>query len=646
MIDETILYLPHTGCDDSPLKEYELELDSRVNWDPDIRLGEPLKRVFSKVIRYDVGQSYAKYGVGRTNNEIIELVRAERPKYVMWPSMSYEIMGSTFQRLREIGTFVVGWFFDDECRFDDYSRWWIPYLDYVLTVDKWSVEKYQQLCTFVRHLLVTSNPEVFKRLELEKRYDASFIGTKIADREYLTNKLKENGIQLKTFGRGWRSGYISLKEMIKLYNVTKVNLCFVKSYGTGTRPQMKDKIFDICMCGGFLLCEYLPGIENLFKIDEEIVCFTDIEEATQKIQYYLDNEAQRQAIARAGWERAQRDHAQSTWLLRIFEEIEKDTDNRKRPLLENVTGQIELPLHIRRIPSSYHLRWAKVLMKEGYDQVRWEEELYLSLSYDPSNFEARLLRLISQLPPFVCCSALPILTLVKSVRRAVVFRLKSIELLRKTKQTLNKCRTLSVTFLKRMRWLPWEFSLRFRGHSTCFEIFTDMTLPEKLLLYRLAHGLRRGSVIVEVGSYLGASSTFMAAAAKERSCVVYCVDTWMNDVMSEGQRDTYAEFLSNTQMYADQIQPLRGEALWIAKKFSEPIDLLFLDGDHSYAGCRSDVDAWLAKLKPSGIVVFHDIGWARGVQRIVQEIVKPIERSPGHAMDNIYWARIDPREGL
>jgi predicted O-methyltransferase YrrM len=167
-----------------------------------------------------------------------------------------------------------------------------------------------------------------------------------------------------------------------------------------------------------------------------------------------------------------------------------------------------------------------------------------------------------------------------------------------------------------------------------------LTLEEKLLLYKLARELEPASVIVEVGSYLGASSTFLAAAAKERRSVVYCVDTWANEGMSEGLRDTYAEFTFNTQRYTEQIRPLRGTSLEIAEGFLQAIDLLFLDADHSYAACRSDAQAWLPKVKPGGIVVFHDIGWAEGVQRTVRELVKPIERSPGHALKNIYWARI------
>ena len=639
MIDETILYLPHTGCGNSPLKKYAKELSASVAWDPDIRVTEPLKGLFSRVLRYDFGKSYAESGVWSTNKAIIDVVRAERPKYVLWPSMMYEIQESTFQTMRKEGALVIGWFFDDECRFDDYSRWCIPCLDYCLTNDKESVKRYEELGATAMHFLVTSNAEVFKRLEGENRYDVSFVGSKIADRGSLVDQLLASGIRVQTFGKGWSGGYVSLDEMVNIYNVTKINLCFVKSYGIGTRPQLKDKIFDICMCGGFLLCEYIPGIEEFYEVDKEIVCFADMEEATAKIRYYLDHEAERQAIAQAGWERAQREHSQSTRLLRIFEEIEKDTKSGNRRVTD-YSGQIDMPRHIRRLPSAYHLRWAKVLMMEGFDRKRWQEELDLALFYDPGNVEARRLCMIVRLPTFVRPGLIRLWAVLGRLKQVLRSHLAAIPILRRIKHALSRCRSLSVTILNRMRWLPWELNLRFRGHSACFDISTHMTLSEKLLLYKSARGLERGSVIVEIGSYLGASSTFLAIAAKERSCVVYCVDTWVNDGMAEGPRDTYAEFLSNTQRFADEIRPLRGTSVEIAKRFSEPIDLLFLDGDHSYAGCRSDIEAWLPKLQPGAVVVFHDFGWAEGVQRTVQEMVKPIEQYPGHVMENTYYARV------
>ncbi len=38
-----------------------------------------------------------------------------------------------------------------------------------------------------------------------------------------------------------------------------------------------------------------------------------------------------------------------------------------------------------------------------------------------------------------------------------------------------------------------------------------------------------------------------------------------------------------------------------------PIDVLFIDGDHSYAGVRADFELWSPLVRPGGLVLFHDI---------------------------------------
>ena len=44
----------------------------------------------------------------------------------------------------------------------------------------------------------------------------------------------------------------------------------------------------------------------------------------------------------------------------------------------------------------------------------------------------------------------------------------------------------------------------------------------------------------------------------------------------------------------------------MAAGWSEPIDLVFIDGDHSEAGCELDWDSWHPHVAPGGFVVFHD----------------------------------------
>jgi predicted O-methyltransferase YrrM len=38
-----------------------------------------------------------------------------------------------------------------------------------------------------------------------------------------------------------------------------------------------------------------------------------------------------------------------------------------------------------------------------------------------------------------------------------------------------------------------------------------------------------------------------------------------------------------------------------------PIDLLFIDGDHAYAGVRADFELYAPLVRPGGLIAFHDI---------------------------------------
>jgi len=97
-----------------------------------------------------------------------------------------------------------------------------------------------------------------------------------------------------------------------------------------------------------------------------------------------------------------------------------------------------------------------------------------------------------------------------------------------------------------------------------FEIRSHLTDREKVTLYRLASEISKRKTspcsFVEIGSYIGASSSYLAAglARNNHFGKVYCIDTWNNDAMTEGNRDTMAEFLHNTRKFSRYIEPIRG----------------------------------------------------------------------------------------
>lgn len=169
---------------------------------------------------------------------------------------------------------------------------------------------------------------------------------------------------------------------------------------------------------------------------------------------------------------------------------------------------------------------------------------------------------------------------------------------------------------------------------------THLRRAERYRLYELARTVR--GPILEVGSYLGASAGAFALGLREQGGDVaerrlYCVDTWQNDAMSEGSRDTFAEFRRNVRDFDDMITVLRGRSVDVARDFRGSLGMVFIDGDHSYEGVRADIEAWLPKLRKGGVAAFHDIGWAEGVQRAVEEHVLP--RAKRHRrLANLLWA--------
>jgi hypothetical protein len=72
--------------------------------------------------------------------------------------------------------------------------------------------------------------------------------------------------------------------------------------------RIKGRIAEICLCGGFVLSEYVPGIEEVFEVDKEIAVFHSGDEMVEKIKFYLEHEDDRETIASNGYIRALRDY--------------------------------------------------------------------------------------------------------------------------------------------------------------------------------------------------------------------------------------------------------------------------------------------------------------------------------------------------
>jgi len=167
------------------------------------------------------------------------------------------------------------------------------------------------------------------------------------------------------------------------------------------------------------------------------------------------------------------------------------------------------------------------------------------------------------------------------------------------------------------------------------------TTPRELdALLTLASRCRPGANVLEIGSYVGVSSCHLAAGLLRRGGRLFCVDTWNNETMPEGPRDTYADFLNNTRRFAGTIRPLRmRSAELLAAHLQLPLDLVFIDGDHSYEAVRADFERVAPWLAPQGLIALHDVTTYPGVSRLVGELLAGGQWALAGQVDSLVWLR-------
>ena len=124
-------------------------------------------------------------------------------------------------------------------------------------------------------------------------------------------------------------------------------------------------------------------------------------------------------------------------------------------------------------------------------------------------------------------------------------------------------------------------------------------------------GRQRPATIVELGTYSGSSfAAFCQAVEACRSDTkCYGIDLWEGDIHM-GQFDE--ELFQEISSYVDENYPniatlVRKDFNEAAKSFEgKSVDLLHIDGTHTFEAVSNDFNTWLPKLSDQAVVLFHD----------------------------------------
>ncbi|MCZ7611899.1 MAG: glycosyltransferase [Ignavibacterium sp.] len=160
------------------------------------------------------------------------------------------------------------------------------------------------------YLPEASDPELYKPGTVTKEYDVCFVGANYGIRRKIVKAIEKKGIRVTSYGNGWPNGRIDVKILPEIFSKSRVVL------GVGTIGHCTDfyslkmRDFDGPMSGSFYLTHDNPDLYELYDIGKEIVTYRNPEECVNKVEYYLTHPDERETIAKAGKEKAIKNH---TW---------------------------------------------------------------------------------------------------------------------------------------------------------------------------------------------------------------------------------------------------------------------------------------------------------------------------------------------
>jgi MMP 1-O-methyltransferase len=170
----------------------------------------------------------------------------------------------------------------------------------------------------------------------------------------------------------------------------------------------------------------------------------------------------------------------------------------------------------------------------------------------------------------------------------------------------------------------------------------------------LAAGAPQRGVTVEIGSFKGKSTVALASiAARCGLGPVISIDPHtapsVTDPMLGGQPSSFDDFLTTlrTTGIESQVEVHRAPSKDVAVGWNRPIRLLWIDGDHTYAGAKQDFELFSPHLVEGAIVALHDTlhEFEGPIRVFVEDILGSDRFGPAGFFHTIGWAQYRPNDG-
>ena len=278
---------------------------------------------------------------------LFAIIENKKPDYVFLLLEANDISIDTLEKIKEISpkTKTIAIFGDDDIHFYTRSRYYVLFLDYCIFCPTKYISYYKKDgITNAIPFPGGVNTKNFRPMNLNKKYDVVCVGQPYSYRVHVIRFLIKNGIKVNIWGHGWDKypefkkiygGPLDHKEIVEIINRTRIYLGFCKnrlgeSHNTG-------KFFESSACGTFCLVDEFKEYLEYFKINKEIVSFSDNNDLLKKINYYLKNEGERERVAQNAYKKVIKNHSYHVIYTKIFRQIlntKKDSSKMVLPKLK------------------------------------------------------------------------------------------------------------------------------------------------------------------------------------------------------------------------------------------------------------------------------------------------------------------------
>lgn len=254
------------------------------------------------------------------NSKLLDVVESFRPDVMLTVHMEYELWLETLKVIRARGDVAtISWAADDSWKYPQVSRFVGPAYHAMTTTYAHVMPRYH--ADGIEHVLLTqwavSTDWLREPLPASQCiYPVSFVGAAHGDRKSMVATLQKAGIEVACFGHGWPRGAVRMDEIPDIMRNSVISLNFSNSRGGN---QIKARTFEVPGAGGFLLTDAAKGLDRFYRPDTEIAVFNGTDDLVGKTLHFLSHSAERDAIARSGYERTRREHTYEQRMTHVIE---------------------------------------------------------------------------------------------------------------------------------------------------------------------------------------------------------------------------------------------------------------------------------------------------------------------------------------